>query len=167
MALVVGLTALGSGGSAAASTSTPAQCAAKAPIELPVNAWAPARRQLAPAGASAIRLCRYNAFATHPLRSLARSALVTSAGSVTAIVAELDELPALPRGAFSCPLDDGAEIDALLAYPGGNGVVVQIDLTGCATVSNGSVMRTAGSSKAGRELLAETERLTRYRSPAG
>jgi hypothetical protein len=164
LALVAGVVVAASGTSQA-STPTPAQCAAKAPIELPVNAWAPARRLLAPAGASALRLCRYNALGTRPLRGLARSALVTSAATVKAIVTELDQLPAVPRGAFSCPADDGAEIDALLAYAGGNGVVVQIELGGCATVSNGSVVRWLGSSKAGRELLAQTEKLTGYRGP--
>jgi hypothetical protein len=163
-ALVAGLIALGSA-AAQAGTTTPAQCAKKALIELPVNAWAPARKQLAPPGATAIRLCRYNALGTRPLRGLARSALVTSARTVQAIVSELDQLPPLPRGVFSCPADDGAEIEALLAYAGGNGVVVQIDLTGCGTVSNGSVVRWAGSTKAGRELLAQTERLTGYRGP--
>jgi hypothetical protein len=167
VALVVGLTALGSGGSAAASTSTPAQCAAKALIELPVNAWAPARKRLAPPGASAIRLCRYNALGMRPLRGLARSALVTNTRTVAVIVDELDALPAFPSRPISCPADDGAEIEALLAYAGGEGVVVQIDLTGCATVSNGSVVRWAGSTDAGRELLAQTERLTGYEGPQG
>jgi len=163
-ALVAGLIALQSG-AAQASTTTPPKCAQKALIELPVNAWAPARKQLAPPGAKAIRLCRYNALGTLPVRGLARSALVTSARTVKAIVSELDALPAPPRRPLSCPADDGAEIDALLAYPGGNGVFVQIDLTGCATVSNGSVVRWAGSTAAGRNLLAETEQLTGYKGP--
>jgi hypothetical protein len=160
-ALVAGLIVLGSG-AAQAGTQTP-HCAQKALIELPVNAWAPARKQLAPPGAKAIRLCRYNALGRLPLRGLARSALVTSARTVKSIVSELDALPALPRRPLSCPADDGAEIDALLAYPDGNGVFVQIDLTGCATVSNGSVVRWAGSTAAGRNLLAETEQLTGYK----
>jgi hypothetical protein len=160
---LAGVVALCAGaGSAQASSTTPAQCAAKAPIELPVNAWAPARKELAPPGARAIRLCRYNALGTRPPRGLARSALVTSNAAVKAIVSELDQLPPIPRGLF-CPVDDGAEIEALLAYAGGNGVVVQIDLSGCGAISNGSVVRWAGSTEAGRELLAQTERLTGYR----
>jgi hypothetical protein len=163
-ALVAALIALGDA-AAQASTTTPARCAGKAPIELPVNAWAPAHKQLAPPGAKAIRLCRYNALGTRPLRGLARSALLTSARTVQAIVSELEALPAFPRRPLSCPADDGAQIDALLAYAGGNGVLVQIDLTGCTTVSNGSVVRWAGSTDAGRNLLAQTERLTGYRAP--
>jgi hypothetical protein len=162
--LVAGLIALASA-AAQASSTTPAQCAAKAPIELPVNAWAPARKQLAPPGAKAIRLCRYNALGTRPLRGLAHSALVTSSATVKAIVNELDQLPRIPRAVF-CPADNGAEIDALIAYADGNGVIVQIGLTGCVIVSNGSVARWVGSTTAGRELLAQVERLTGYR-PSG
>jgi len=163
---VAGVAALCSlAGAAQAGQTTPAQCAAKAPIELPVNAWAPARKQLAPPGAKAIRLCRYNALGTRPPRSLARSALVTSSATVKAIVSELDQLPRIPRAIF-CPADTGAEIDALIAYADGNGVLVQISLSGCTIVSNGSVARWVGPSTAGRELLAQVERLTGYR-PSG
>jgi len=146
----------------AGSAPTPAACAAKEFVELPANAWAPARKQLAPPGASAIRLCRYNALNTKPPLALARSALVTSTKSVKAIVAELDALRPLPKGVF-CPLDDGADIDALLAYSDGHAVIVRFELTGCGAVSNGSVTRWAGNSTAGSDLLALIERLTGYK----
>lgn len=141
---------------------TPAACAPKELVELPANAWAPARKQLAPPGASAVRLCRYNALNTKPPLALAGSALVTSAKSVKAIVAELDALRPLPRGIF-CPLDDGAAINALLAYSGGHAVLVRFELTGCGTVSNGNVTRWAGNSTAGSDLVALIERLTGYK----
>jgi hypothetical protein len=148
-----------------AAQSRPPACAARAPIELPFNAWAPARRQLAPPGADAIRLCRYNALGHKPLRGLARSALIVRAERVRELVGELESLPRLPPGALACPMDNGALIDMLLAYRDGNGVLVQVDLTGCATVKNGNVTRTAGETKAGHALLAQIERSTGYKGP--
>ena len=71
---------------ALASGAAPAQCAPRAPIELPFNSWAPARKQLAPPGAAAIRLCRYNAFGVRTTRPLDATALVTSPGAVGALV---------------------------------------------------------------------------------
>lgn len=152
---------------AAAATTRPADCASKAPIELPVNAWAPARHELAPPGASAIRLCRYNALGVKPVRGLAASGLVSDPTSVRKLVGELDSLPVPPKLAF-CPMDKGALIDLIVAYGGGGdrGVLVQVDLTGCATVDNGSVIRTAAGSAAGHALLAQIERLTGYKGPA-
>jgi hypothetical protein len=145
-----------------ASVAKPAQCATKEPEAPGANAWAPARKDLAPAGASAIRYCRYNSLNTKPALHLAASALVTSPRTVKAMVAEFDALPVMPRGVF-CPLDDGAEIDALLAYSGGHSVTVRIELTGCATVGNGSVTRWAGNSTAGHDLLSVIEQLTDYK----
>ncbi len=156
---------LGAAVAGASNPLQPAQCAAKAPSALPGNAWAPARRQLAPPGASAIRLCRYSALNQRPARALARSVLVSDAKTVRAIVSELDSLRVSASPRPFCPLDDGAVIDALLAYPGGNGVVIQIELTGCANANNGNVTRTTAQTRAGTELLASVERLTGYTRP--
>jgi hypothetical protein len=156
--------------SAGAATVTPAACAPKAPIELPYNSWPAARKQLAPPGASAIRLCRYNGLNTKPYRGLAAQALVTSKGEVATIVGELDALPRVPPGAIfsreECPADDGSLVDALIAYPGGHGVLVSIELGGCFGVTNGNVMRTleyGNNTKAGSSLLATVKRLTGWK----
>jgi hypothetical protein len=152
--------------SAGAASTLPPDCAAKAFVELPVNAWAPARRELAPPGASAIRLCRYDALSVKPARALAASALVSDAATVREMVSELDSLPAAPKDAF-CPLDTGALIDLVVAYDGGeHGVLVRVDLSGCTIVDNGSVIRTAAGSAAGHALLVRIERLTHDRGPA-
>lgn len=156
---------------AGAATVTPAACAPKAPVELPYNSWPAARKELAPPGAAAIRLCRYNGLNTKPVRGLAAQALVSEPKAVAAIVRELDALPKVPPGAiFSsvrrCPAGDGSIVDALIAYPGGQGVLVSIDLSGCLNVSNGNVTRMIGygkNTKPGNALLATVKRLTHWK----
>lgn len=147
----------------AASAPRPAACATRPPIELPVNAWAPARNQLAPPGAVAIRLCRYKVLP--PKRGLAASTLITGAATVAELVTELDALRSPPTGAVYCPDDSGAEIDMLLAYSDGHGVFIEVALTGCTIVSNGTLVRTAAGAGAGHALLEQIERLTDYRGP--
>jgi hypothetical protein len=156
------LLAGGASGAGASSAPRPSACAPRAPIELPVDPWPAARSKLAPSGASAIRLCRYDGLDSKPARGLARSALVTNGPAIATLIGELDALPAMSKKAF-CPIDTGAEIVALIAYPGDHGVLVAIDLTGCAIASNGIVVRTAGSTPAGHALLAKIEHLTDYR----
>jgi hypothetical protein len=91
---------------------------------------------------------------------------------VRQLVAEFNRLPSL-RGAVACPNDDGSEIVAWLAYPGGHQVPVSVGLTGCALVTNGSVHRTAagfGTPRAfGPQLLTSLEQLVgaNQRSNAG
>jgi hypothetical protein len=148
--------------SALASSVTPTQCAAKPLIELPVNSWAAARQELAPPGAAAIRLCRYNAFASQRTRDLAATALVTSPSTVGALVGDLDALKSL-SGTVFCPADNGAEVDMILTYHDGHGVFIRVGLTGCALVSNGSVNRTAATTAAGHRLLSQIEQLTGYK----
>ena len=97
---------------------------------------------LAPPGTGAIRLCRYSGLNAHPRLALVGSRLLDSRTIVDQLVTELDRLPAL-RGAVACPADDGSQILALLAYPGGHQVSISVGLTGCALVTNGSVHRTA------------------------
>jgi hypothetical protein len=158
----VALAAVAATATFASSSVTPAACAAKEPGTPGVNAWAPARKDLAPPGAAAIRYCRYNSLNTKQALHLAASALVTNAKTVKTMVAEFEALPPMPRG-IMCPMDDGSEIDAQLAYSGGHNVTIRIELTGCATVGNGSVTRWAGNSKAGHDLLATIEQLTDYK----
>jgi hypothetical protein len=117
---------------------------------------------LAPPGTGAIRLCRYSGLNAHPRLALVGSRLLDSRTIVDQLVTELDRLPAL-RGAVACPADDGSQILALLAYPGGHQVSISVGLTGCALVTNGSVHRTAaglGTPRAfGPQLLASLKQL--------
>jgi hypothetical protein len=64
-------------------------------------------------------------------------------------------------------MDDGAVIDLLIAYGStDHGVFVQVDLTGCMTVDNGSVIRTAAGTAAGHALLVKIEELSGYKGTA-
>lgn len=166
--------ALAGCGSTAAATSrpdakaaAPAACSHKASASLPAEGWSAARRQLAPRGVGAIRLCRYSGLNAHPRLTLVGSALLTRPGLVGQLVSEFDRLPSL-HGAVACPADDGSQILARLAYPGDRDLLISVGLTGCETVTNGSVHRTAagmGSPTAfGPQLVTQLERLAGRRS---
>ena len=121
----------------------PPRCPHTAPVRLPGERWPPARRQLAPAGASAIRLCRYAGLNARPRFALVRSRLLRDGRLVRILVHAFDGLPLFPRGPVNCPNDDGSQIVALLAYPNDHVVTISIGLTGCRGVGNGSVARSA------------------------
>jgi hypothetical protein len=166
-ALAFGLTACGAA-SAARPASThsdppgrPAACAATAPRRIPSNPWPQARGQLAPAGASAIRLCRYAGLNAHPPRRLRRTALIFNRTTVANLVRAFDRLPSA-TGTLNCPVDDGSQILALLAYPHGHAVSISVGLRGCQSVTNGDLRRTASGTtgQPGPVLIAQLERLT-------
>ncbi|HEY5198320.1 MAG TPA: hypothetical protein VIJ51_14970 [Solirubrobacteraceae bacterium] len=165
-----GAVAPGAGASAVSTRrATPPACSRAEPASIPANAWAPARSSLAPAGADAIRLCRYTGLNVRPRLGLARSSLHTTASFVSRIVGELDRLPPPPSGPISCPADDDSEVVVVLAYPGGHTVAVSVGLEGCQLVTNGDLHATAfgfGSPRQfGPRLLAELARLTGYHGP--
>ncbi len=159
-------------GRPAASDVLPARCLAKAPLSVPAERWSAARLELAPTGASAIRLCRYSGLNAHPRLMLLDSRLLKSRSLVEQLVSEFDRLPSL-SGTVACADDDLSQIFAVLAYPAGQQVTISVGLTGCALVTNGSVHRTAaglGTPRAfGPQLIASLEQLlsTRQQSNAG
>lgn len=171
VALAVGLTACGSASAAnsashpAAATPEPpartAACPDTAPAQFPANSWSSARAELAPAGPTEIRLCRYAGLNARPSRALTRTALITNSATVTGLVRGFDRLPSA-SGTFHCPLDDGSEIVALLTYPHERTVTISVGLRGCQTVTNGDLRRTAAgtSGQPGPTLVAQLERLT-------
>lgn len=145
-------------------SAKPASCPPRVLWHVPENDWTAARRELAPKGASALRLCRYSGLNdAAPLR-LERSRLVTDQRLLTHLIDEFDALPPYPRGvAFACPSDDGSQLLALLDYPHGQRVTVAVDETGCQVVTNGDVGRLAdgyGNTRVGPRLLAELNKLT-------
>jgi hypothetical protein len=166
-ALAVGLTACGAaraarpGSAPSGPSARPPACAAIGPTRVPPNSWSQARSQLAPAGATAIRLCRYAGLNDHPQRGLLRSALVTSRTTVASLVQDFDRLPAA-TGTFNCPVDDGSAIVALLTYPHGRALTISVGLRGCQSVTNGDLRRTASGAndQPGAALVAQLERLT-------
>ncbi len=143
-------------------TTTAAACPHRAPTSLSPERWAAAHHQLAPSGLSTIRLCRYSGSNAHPRLTLASSRLLKRPALVRQLVSEFDRLPSL-RGVVACPDDDLSQILALLVYPGGRELTISVGLTGCETVTNGGLRRTAagmGSPPAfGPQLVARLERL--------
>jgi hypothetical protein len=149
--------AAGSGPAAKPVLSRPAGCSPKAPARIRRNPWSATRAQLAPPGASAIRLCRYSAIPSH----LVRSTLIGAHRPVSSLVRQFDRLPAT-KGTFACPVDDGSQIVALLSYPSGHRVAIDVHLKGCNEVTNGDLFRAAlgRPGQPGPVLLARLERLT-------
>src|SRR5581483_11686152 len=157
---VVALLALGV--SASAGGETPAAC----PIQIPNTLTTPnqaARGALVPTGARSLLLCDYGGLnAGSNSGRLAASVAVSNASLIELLARSFDTLRA-SRGVFHCPMDDGSEITATFAYPVAAADVVRVDLTGCQTVTNGKVIKSAASAK-GQALIA---RLQRIAEPAG
>lgn len=144
-------------------TALPAACPQNGPVSLAPTRRPGAQNELAPAGVRAIRVCLYAGVNASPPMKLEGSRLLTSSQLVRRLVADFDKLPSFPKGAVSCPMDDGSQILALLAYPDGPPVTISVGLSGCATVTNGSVKRTAmgfGTPRQfGPQLLAQLKQL--------
>ncbi len=119
-----------------ATTPMPAACSPNAPAGLPAERWTAARQRLAPPGVSAIRLCRYSGLNAHPRLRLVSSRLLESPTLtlIDELVTEFDRLPSL-HGAVACPNDDGSQILALLAHPGGRQVSISVGLSGSGPAS--------------------------------
>ena len=148
----------------AAGSAFPASCRRRSPLRIPAESWSPARHELAPAGATSIRLCRYAGLNSRPRLALVRSVIRGAPRLVRELMREFDRLPVQGPGAIACPSDDGSQIVAVLAYPGSRVVKIAVHLTGCKQVTNGSVDRLAaglGTPPAfGPQLVAQLERLT-------
>ncbi len=174
--VTAGVVVVGCGSSASSSVprpvlgALPVACSPKAPPSIRAAGWSAAHEELAPAGASAIRLCRYSDLNAHPRLALISSRLLRNPGIVRELVSKFDRLPSL-SGAVACPNDDLSQILAVPAYPGGRQVTVSVGLTGCELVSNGSVYRTAaglGSPPGfGPQLVAQLEQLVGPAPAAG
>lgn len=149
---------------ASASAAAPAGCPSSPLVRVAAERWAPARATLLPAGVSALRLCRYSSANAARPRTLIHTRLVSSRALIGWLVREFDALPKVPPGVvFHCPSDDGSEIDVLAEYPQHQRVTVIVSLTGCATVTNGTVTRTSvayGGSPVGPRLLLKLKSLT-------
>lgn len=132
---------------AAATTPAPPPCPAHSITSVATNHWVAARRELLPPGASALRLCRFNGLVGTGEPKLAGSRAITSAAQIAQLTRDLDALPPYPKLALPCPLDNGAQVDVLAAFPGGRRVTVSYDSTGCNRVTNGDVVSIANGYK--------------------
>ncbi len=122
-----------------------------------------ARRDLAPAGATTIGLCRYSGLNGTPRLTLVRSRVLRAPSLVRELLGVFDRLPSPGSGVFHCPQDDASQIIAMLGYPRGRTVTISVELTGCQLVTNGSVRRIAagiGSPRPfGPRLVGQLKRL--------
>lgn len=153
VAILVGALALG--GSSVAGATGSGGCAVMAPsVRAPVAGVG----TLVSPGARSALVCRYrglNPAAT--ARRLSVHRLVTSRIAIAGLTRELDALPG-ETAAFHCPMDDGGEIAVTFRYARGGVELVTIGLTGCATVTNGRVTRTAATGT-GPKLIERLEEL--------
>jgi hypothetical protein len=102
-----------------------------------------ARKAIVPAGASALRLCRYYGFGAgrQTPKTQARAgklqdqAVVHSRAVLEGLTFEFKELAAAPKGPISCPFDEGAELYAVFFYPHAKPVILRVSLSGCQFVS--------------------------------
>jgi hypothetical protein len=155
--------------SKAAAAPAPRACPASGPSKLASPSWPAAKSKLVPAGASALRLCRYAGLNATPRLALLDQTLVQQHKHVARLVGELDALVPFPPGAFACPADDGSQILVLASYPAHHQLRVSVALTGCGTATNGSVISTtanAGNNPHGPKLLAQLKRLTGDTQPS-
>jgi hypothetical protein len=70
-----------------ATNAGPAPCAQKAPARLPAERWSPARRELAPADATTIVLCRYSGLNGNPPVTLQHARMLRAPSLVRKLVA--------------------------------------------------------------------------------
>jgi hypothetical protein len=134
-------------------------CAGAAPSSVPANSWVQAHKQLVPAGALALRLCRYEGL-NAPNSHAVASKLITGA-TLRKFVREFDALPRMKSGIFECPDDMGSAITAVFTYPHHH-LTVLVETSGCVTASNGDISRAAGSLGGvnGERLLSALEAAT-------
>ena len=139
----------------AAGARTP-RCAGTAPTLIA----SASTLELVPPGATEVLLCRYRglnpAAAAH---RLVRGKLIANAAEVTRLTKEMDGLPKT-HGRIACPMDDGSEFVASFEYPHSGPATVSIGLTGCRTVTNGRLTRSAAGA-AGSRLVAQLTSLLR------
>ncbi len=117
-----------------------------------------ARKALVPAGATAVRICRYYGFGAgrQTPKTQARAgelqdgALVRGRDLLESLTLEFKELEAAPKGSISCPEDEGARLYAVFSYPSAKPVVLGVSLSGCRFVY--------GATPRGRELTAPLEK---------
>jgi hypothetical protein len=107
-------------------------------------------KQLVPAGVVQVLLCRYDGPFGDPHTYVAQrfrlvaGRTIADRASAGALAAQLDRLPAVPSGGFSCPGNGGAAIIGVFRLESGSQDTVRVNLTGCMTATNGSVVREAG-----------------------
>jgi hypothetical protein len=127
-------------------------CAASEPRKMS-SARPGADSALVPDGAVNIVLCRYDGLNDRPRRGLVGHQEIADQRTVTSLASAMNALPEL--GNIDCPADFGDAIVAYFTYASGPAASVSVGLSGCETVTNGQLTRTARKS----DLVARLERL--------
>jgi len=138
--------------SAAAGNARAVAATARCPASAPPAPKAGGASILVPPGAVSLLLCRYGGLNSKAPHRLLRARFVSTRKEIGGIVGSLDRLPKM-RKVIMCPMDDGSEIVATFRYPSAAPVTIDIGLTGCRTITNGRLTRTAAGS-AGQRLIA-------------
>lgn len=159
--VVVGMA--GAAGASSTASGAPDRCPARGPASVPKNSWSATRDRLAPAGATAIRLCRYDGLNSKPRLKFVSANLVTSRKQVGELITQFDALKQLGGATTSCPSDDASQILVLISYGHRHQVRISVALTGCSRVTNGNLSRTAanfaGQNPQGPKLVEQLRRL--------
>jgi len=104
-----------------------------------------AKAMLVPATARQVLLCRYHGANPKPSESsyLAAQRLVLHRRTVRRLAREFDALMPQPPGVFACPIDTGIEIIAIFRYRARSDDPVTLAPGGCASATNGHLVRSA------------------------
>lgn len=132
--------------SATMGSGATATCPAHRPAK-PASDAAGTSRSLEPLAADQVLLCGYDGplNSPHPA-ALAGHLLVTDTRIVGALRAGFNGLGAVPKGRYSCPNDSGAIVVAVFS-DGVHEVQLFDKVSGCPTVTNGSLTRWVGGSR--------------------
>lgn len=138
---------------------------------VPSSTTTGADRKLVPAGARQVLLCRYSGLGGYPkligsgpFRLIAHH-LITNHATLDSLASELNALkPA--SGVRACPNDNGTAIVAFFRYGSAPDAddPVTINLSGCSSVTNGRLQRSAVSSP-GFRLVRQLEALAALTAP--
>jgi hypothetical protein len=150
--------------SASAAGATAAGCPSK-PSGLGWSSSASTQQELVPPGAVSVTLCRYRGLndpSPRYVNELAGSGTVSDQPRAQAFAAQFDALP--PLGPIvpwpmACPSGDESSVLAVFNYPQGSPDPVFASLTGCATATNGHVVRSLAFAP-GQRLRDQLTRLT-------
>jgi hypothetical protein len=150
--------------SASAAGATPLGCPSK-PSGLGWSSSPSAQQELVPPGAVSLTLCRYRGLndpSPRYVNELAGSGTVSDQPHVQAFAAQFDALP--PLGPIvpwpmACPSGDESSVLAVFNYAQGPPDPVFASLTGCATATNGHVVRSLAFAP-GQRLRSRLARIT-------
>jgi hypothetical protein len=130
--------------SAVATSTMPSSCPTQ-DRNIPASGRSGASASMAPSGAQQLLICRYSGFA-EPGTNIGAFDLITSrqisdAAAVANLASELDAIPASGPYPIACPADFGGTLVAYFGYSTAPDNPVSVALSGCQSISNGTLTR--------------------------